>query len=340
MDWWVTPSGTSIAVLSGAEYYKSGDAGAFVDLNVTSTGGSSRPMIVRIDDPAYINGLLQTNGLIPLDEAGRGTAALAAGIRAVDSTPDFFVSSEPLGLNLDYDQLSARSTPPIGNANVRRYVARRLYLTWEHGTFDDFLSLGTIDEMLTGAGSQAFLRNLQLLEQEGYIELSRTMGKGFESMQARGTAKLIREVERYGAAKGDVATEAEFTGRLVAQVRLSAEKPGILAERRRYELAQTTEEVTSVFRAIMPIVEGIVRRLLRAHDSKKEHHSLGPMISELVQRRIGTRGLWSQLNAVLTSGRDISLHGEELPIAVLRITTETCFELIPQLGSLFPASSA
>jgi hypothetical protein len=159
------------------------------------------------------------------------------------------------------------------------------------------------------------------------------------SFQAKPTAQLIREVERYGAAEGDVESEADFTARLVAQAILSAERPAVLAERRRYELAQAPEDVVSVFRAVMPMVEGIVRRLLRAQGSKKEHGSLGPMIAELAERRIGTLGLWSQLSAVLTNGRDISLHGEELPIAVLRITTETCFELIPQLGLLFPTLS-
>ena len=55
---------------------------------------------------------------------------------------------------------------------------------------------------MTGAEVEAFLRNLQLLEQEGYIELNRTMGTGFSSFQARATALLVREVERHGAATG------------------------------------------------------------------------------------------------------------------------------------------
>lgn len=340
MDWWVTPSGTTIAVRSGPEYHQSGDAGVFFDLNVSSTGGNARPITVRVDEPSYINGLRQANGLLPLDQVARGAAALVAGIHAVDGNPDFFASSEPLRLNLDYDQLTPKSVPSIGNQELRRHIARRLYLTWEHGSFDDFLAFGSMDESLTGAGAQAFLRNLQLLEQEGYVKLSRTMGTGFSSFQARPTAQLVREVERYGAARGDVESEADFTARLVAHAVLSAEQPGIMAERRRYELAQAAEEVASVFRAVMPILEGVVRRLLRAHGSTKEHGSLGPMIAELVERKIGTRGLGSQLNAVLTSGRDISLHGEDLPIAVLRIATETCFELFPQLGLHFPTPSA
>lgn len=340
-DWWVTPSGTTVSVQSGREYQKSTDAGVFVDLNVSSTGGAARPITVRVDEPSYVNVLRQANDLPPLDQDARGAAAFVAAIRAVDSHPDFFASSERLRLNLDYEQLDeTRSAPWIGDQALRRYIARRLYLTWEHGSFDDFLVFGRTDKSLIGAGAEAFLRNLQLLEQEGYLELSRTMGTDFASFRARPTALLVREVERYGAARGDVESEADFTARLMAQEVLLPEQAGIIGERRRYELAQTAEEVASVFRSVMPMLEGVARRLLRTHGSEKEHGSLGPMIGELRERRIGTRGLWSQLNAVLTGGRDISLHGEELPIAVLRMVTESCFELFPQLGLLFPKPSA
>jgi hypothetical protein len=336
VDWWVTPSGTTIAVQRGAEYRKSGEAAVFLDLRVTSPGGQARPIAIRVEDPSYINNLRQAQGLSPLDEAARGVAALVAGIRAVDKNPDFFESPEPLRLDLAYDQLTPSSTPSFDAGRLRRYIARRLYLTWEHGTFDDFLWFGHPDELLTGAGPRAFLRNLQLLEQEGYVELTRTMGQGFGSFGSQPTAKLIREVERYGAAKADVESEEDFAARLFAQTALSAEQPSIMAERQRYELARAPDELASVFRAVAPLLEGIIRRLLRAHGSRREHGSLGPMVGELTERRIGTLGLWSQLSAVHRGARDISLHGEELPVAVLRITTETCFELIPQLGALFP----
>jgi hypothetical protein len=324
-------------VQSGSEYQKSTDAGVFIDLNVSSTGGSARPVTVRVEEPRFLNTLRRANHLPLLDQDARAAAAFVAAIRAVDANPDFFASLEPLRLDLGYDEFDETKTAAwIGDQALRRYIARRLYLTWEHGSFDSYLSFGSTDQSLTGGGPDSFLRNLQLLEQEGHLELSRTMGTGFSSFQARPTALLVREVERYGAARGDVESEADFTARLAVQDALLPERASILAERRRYELAQTAEDVASVFRSVMPVLEGLVRRLLRAHGSKKEHGTLGPMIGELRERGIGTRGLWSQLNAVLTNGRDISLHGEELPIAVLRMVTESCFELFPQLGLLFP----
>jgi hypothetical protein len=246
-----------------------------------------------------------------------------------------------LRIELGYDELDEfKTSTQMPDQALRRYIARRLYLAWEHGSLDQLLSFETTDEALTGARPQAFLRNLQLLEQEGYLELSRSMGTSFSSFSARPTARLIREVERYGAAEGDVESEADYGARLGAPQALQDEQNAIMAERRRYRLARTPDEIVSVFRAVMPILEGVVRRVLRAHGSEKQYGSLGQMIGELRTRSIGTLGIWSQLNAVLTNGRDISLHGEELPVAVLRIVTESCFELFPQLVSLFPDPSA
>ena len=61
------------------------------------------------------------------------------------------------------------------------------------------------------------------------------------------------------------------------------------------------------------------------------------MIGELVRRRLGSVGLWSQLNHILSFGRELTEHGEELPEPVLRIACENAFELVPQLAALFPA---
>jgi len=202
------------------------------------------------------------------------------------------------------------------------------------------LSFDERDAALTGADPNDFLRNLQLLEQEGYLVLSGTHDPGFAGFDARGTARLIRDVERYGAAAPDVESQEDYALRLQAVQALSANHSAILAERLRYRAAQSSVELASVFRAVAPLLEGVVRRLLEAHGSKRNHSSLGPMIGELTERRLGTLGLRSQLSAVQSSARDISLHGEELPSAVLRIACETCFELFPQLGMLYPEVSA
>lgn len=336
MDWWVTPSGTTVSLEHGTEHTRGGHAAVFVDLNVGSTGGDLRSVEVRLDDPDYVNGLRINNQLPPLTEQDRAEAARVAAIRAVDASPDFFADAEPLRLKLDYDELDSPPVERVSDKALRRYIARRLYLVWENASFDDYLRFGPTDIALTGANSEAFLRNLQLLEQEGYVDMSRTFGSGFSGFEARGTADLVREVERHGAAGADVESQGDFNARIEGLGSLSPERASIAAERQRYENAQTPEELASVFRAVVPLLEGVVRRLLRAHGSDKEYGTLGPMIGELRQRTIGTRGLWSQLNAVLNNGRDISLHGEELPVAVLRIVTESCFELLPQLGQLFP----
>ncbi|MBI4541302.1 MAG: hypothetical protein HY704_17505 [Gemmatimonadetes bacterium] len=320
---------------------KSGHSGVFVDIAVSSTGGEQRAVTVYVDDPAYINGLRKGNQLPPLDQPALATGAQLAAIRAVDANSDFFASAESIQLQLGYaDFDETPSTGRVTDQALRRYVARRLYLTWEHQSLDEYITFSEMDASLTGAGSDAFLRNLQLLEQEGYVQLSRTMGAGFSSFRARATAKLIRDVERYAAPAADVESEADYVARLEGHSSLSLDRDSILAERRRYEAARSAEEVASVFRATVPVLEGVVRRLLRAHGSKKDYSSLGPMIADLRSRSIGGLSLWSQLNAVLTNGRDISLHGERLPLPVLRMVTESCFELLPQLGALFPNPSS
>lgn len=336
MAWWVTPSGTTVSLDHGTEHTRSGHAAVFIDLNVGSTGGELRPVEVRLDAPEYINGLRVKNQLPPLTEQDRAEAARVAAIRAVDASPDFFGDAEPLRLELGYEELDSPPVEPVSDKALRRYLARRLYLVWQDGSFDDYLRFEPTDVALTGVGPEAFLRNLQLLEQEGYVEVSRTFGAGFSGFEARATADLVRDVERHGDARADVESQEDFNARIEGLGSLAPERASVIAERHRYEVAQTTEEVASVFRAVMPVLEGLVRRLLRAHGSDKEHGTLGPMISELRQLSIGTRGLWSQLNAVLNNGRDISLHGEELPVAVLRMACENCFELFPQLGQLFP----
>lgn len=340
MDWWVTPSGTTVSVEHGTEYTRSGHAAVFVDVNVGSTGGELRTVNVRLDEPDFVNPLRVKNQLAPLTEQDRAEAARVAAIREVDASPDFFADAEPLCLELGYDELNSPPVECISDKALRRYLALRLYLLWKKGSFDDYLQFGPTDVALTGAGPEAFLRNLQVFEQEGYVELNRTYGAGFSGFEARATARLVRDVEDHGAAQADVESQEDFNARIEGLDSLAPDRASIVAERQRYEVAQTTEEVASVFRAVMPVLEGVVRRLLRAHGSNKEHGTLGPMIGELHQRSIGTRGLWSQLNAVLNNGRDISLHGEELPVAVLRFACESGFELFPQLGQLFPVDPA
>jgi hypothetical protein len=75
VDWWVTPSGTTVSVHVTPEYATPGDAAVYIDLTVSSTSRDRRPVTVRIDEPGYVNTLRSANGLPPLDEGARAGAA-------------------------------------------------------------------------------------------------------------------------------------------------------------------------------------------------------------------------------------------------------------------------
>ena len=110
----------------------------------------------------------------------------------------------------------------------------------------------------------------------------------------------------------------------------------LLLEYRRYNTAITPGEIISVFRAISPLVENILRDLLHTHGCSRQFPSLGPMISELQQRDLGSVALYSQLNHILKFSRDLAQHGASVSEPVLRIACENAFELVPQLASIFP----
>jgi hypothetical protein len=341
MEWWTTPSGTTVAVAVSGPRTAYGDTAAFYDVAVQSSAAASRTVEVRIDEPRFVNTIRYHNRQRPLAPEDLAAAAWIAALRAVDNEPGFFDTDAALRIELGYDELDESSRPQrISDHALRQYIARRLYLLWKEQSFYASLSFDERDSALTGADPDDFLRNLQLLEQEGYVQLDGTHDHGFAGFSARGTARLIRDVERYGAAVTDVESQDDYAARLRAAHALSADRTAILNERMRYRAAQSSAELASVFRAVAPLLEGVVRRLLEAHGSKRNHTNLGTMIHELTERRLGTLGVRSQLSAVQSSARDISLHGEELPSAVLRIACETCFELFPQLGVLYPQGSA
>lgn len=334
-DWWVTPSGTTVQVgLSGPRDVRNHDSVAF-DLTVSSTGGSSAKLEVRFDAPRLADVARQHQGRPAFTDDERRELALIAGLRAVDEEADFFedVARDPLFIGPG-DEDSLRSHPPVSDQALRRYIARRLYLEWKQGGFDRLLQFSPVDAALTGASEADFLRNLQLLEQEGFVKLHRSEGRGFWSFPGTATAPLIRAVERHGATPGDIETSTAFLDRIRHVRALEGDFAAIELQRARYEVAQTPEEVVSVFRSIAPVVEKVAQKLLTARGSAKKHSSLGPMIADLQGREIGGLPLLSQLNALKTNARDVSLHGGDLPPTVLRIAVELSFELLPQLGQL------
>ena len=149
MNWWVTPSGMTVSA-QGSEEYK-------------------RP------------------SLPPLGARERAEAAWVAAVRAVDGSPGFFETAEPLKIDLRYDDLDETAIPSrISDQDLRRYVARRLYLLWKEASFDVDLEFDGRDAALTGAGPTDFLRNLQLLQEEGYVHLDTTHNEGFAGFNSRG----------------------------------------------------------------------------------------------------------------------------------------------------------
>jgi len=154
-------------------------------------------------------------------------------------------------------------------------------------------------------------------------------------MELVGKTALVRDVERFGAAHEDATSAVDYAAALSAYPTIASVMPAILAERRRYDVANTETELMSVFRAVPPLVETVVRELLVNLGSKRDHSTLGPMIADLKGRGVGGVGLWSQLEYVLKFGRDLAQHGTALPLAVLRIACENAFELVPQVAVLF-----
>jgi hypothetical protein len=177
------------------------------------------------------------------------------------------------------------------------------------------------------------LRNVQILAAEEYLNWSQPLADRIDVIP---TAKLIREVERFGCAREDATKEQDLLAAIDAYPDLKAHKATMANEWRRYEIAFTDVELQSVFRSIAPIVEQVAKELLLTRGSTTSHPTLGPVIGELRSRKIGGIALWSQLDHILKFGRDLAQHGSDLPDTVVRIACANAFELLPQLGALFP----
>lgn len=337
MDWWVTPSGTTVRINIGTEFSIPNHDAVGYSVTATSTGGITREVEVAFVTPHLIDVARRHRGEPPLDPGNRSELAIISALRAVDSDPDFFEPQDDTPITIGPgDDAEIADRPSLSDQGLRRYLTRRLYLAWKHGSLNEAVEFSDVDAALTGCGPTDFLRNLQLLEQEGYVTLDQTHDPGFAGFDATPTSALVRAVERYGAAPEDVETAEDYLELVGAIPSLAQDEKAIRLDRGRFETARTPEEIESVFRSVMPLLEGTVQRLLQAHGSQRQHTSLGSMIGELKNRGIGGVSLTSQLTAVKTNARDISLHGGEIPTSVLRIATETCFALLPQLGRLFP----
>ncbi|MHB1069385.1 MAG: hypothetical protein ACYC1W_05960 [Gemmatimonadaceae bacterium] len=216
---------------------------------------------------------------------------------------------------------------------LRKYIARRVYDELSRATLYSMVTFDELDYRYTGGGNRDFIRSAQVLESEGYLAI-----KAVEDSRGPtvvGTGKLIREVERFGAARQDMVSEEEFATSVSAWPVLKSRGSALLSERARYVAASSPDELLSVFRATAPMVEAIVRDLLANRGSQASYPALGPMIADLQSRSIAGPAVITQLNHVLKFARDLATHGQDMPVPVLRIGCEVCFSLAPQLAALF-----
>lgn len=289
---------------------------------------------VAILAPMVSNVTLQHARLGTLAQV-KDTIARFAILDGADADAELLGGDEPVKrIWLDGQALQdVLKRPKWGDRDIRRYLSRRVYDQYSRTTMSEPVMFDPGDYSYAGATHQDFLRCGQLLASEGYltIKLMSPMG-GFAVVP---TSKLIREVERYGAAREDVASEEDYVASLKVWPSIRSYEGALVSERIRYQSATTVPELLSVFRATAPMVEAVARDLLANHGSAKSHSSLGPIIADLQSRHVIDIAIVSQLDHVLKFARDLVQHGQQIPLVVLRIACENAFALVPQLGALF-----
>jgi hypothetical protein len=337
-DFYVTPSGSTAHVtFLGVDNHPDRDAERYT-FSVQSPAGNEETLNVMLVSPALINRALQQNGLPPLVEVKKDLTRLAA-VTNFDRL-DFLPTDEG-GRRLvaieGPEAIALLRRSKLSDREIRRFIARRIYQVYSRSTLNETVLFDHFDHLLTGAEPVDLYRNAQVLEAEGYVIIKQADGL---ELRLQPTVRLVREVERYGAAKEDVVTDSDYVQALGAYPGLGKYREAMQLEYQRYAVAVTDTELESVFKAAAPIVEAIVKDLLRAHGSTQQHTTLGPAVADLAKRGIGGRALLSQLDHVLKFGRDLALHGADLPTTVLRIACANAFELAPQLGALFPRAGS
>jgi hypothetical protein len=300
---------------------------------VTFPSGGVIDIETRFPQPPIIDHNAREYFDRPFDKEFSRDLALLATLQSVDRDADDGRTHRVIVFNAD-DLYALLSRIRLSDRECRRYMARRLYSAYSAGTLDTMVEFDDTDQLITGCATLDFIRAAQVMEAEGNAVAHLAMGPTLSGVQP--TAKLIREVERWGGPREDVSTPAEYADQIRAYSQLASHADGLISERGRFQVALSTQELESVFRATAPIIESIARELLVAHGSTKELATLGPTIAEIQSRGIGGVSLLSQLNHVLKFGRDLSEHGHAIPHPVLRIACENAFQLAPQLASQFP----
>ena len=221
--------------------------------------------------------------------------------------------------------------PRLQDRELRVFLARRIHDEVSRRTLHDDIGVDRIDRAVCGATTQDIVRALQILAEEGYLEIGATIN---DAIMVRSRAKLIRDVERYGAPKLDSTAADDLLSALAAYPVAKKRLQSITLEYQRFSAATTHEELISVFKAVAPEVEGFARAVLKAQGASGSFGNLGSIIKELAARNAGGPALLSQLRHVQKFARDVVEHGELLPDPVLRIACANAFELLPQLAAL------
>lgn len=231
------------------------------------------------------------------------------------------------------DAIRVLKPAKLSDRQLRRFIVRRVYDEVTRSDLNNWFLLDDLDMAECGAAVNDFMRAAQVLEEDGYLKTDEPAANGFHVLPK---AKLIRDVERYGAAKDDVVSERGYMASLESYKALAPQLPTIRLEYQRYGSATTETELLSVFKAVGPLVGSVAKDLVRASGGTKEITTLGPAISEMQSRRIGDAVLWAELTHVLKFTRDLTSHGASLSEPVLRIANENAFEVVLKLAALFP----
>jgi hypothetical protein len=326
-------SGTQVVVTPrGDEERVPGRDAVKVWLDVSVENGPNTVVPIVYVIPDLLASDLQKNEL-PAFSIMKNDLGTLRVLEAIETVPELELGvGTPLEIG-ESEMKSLLGRPKASDREVRRYIARKAHAIFARTHLENATVFEQIDFLILGGKRIDVLRNAQLLQQENYLSI---IERGHTTVAVVPRAPLIREVERYGAAKPDAGTDIDYSAALSAYPVLAQWKTTLLLERQRYDLASTPIELQSVFRAVAPSVEAIAKQLLKDAGSKRSHASLGPVIGELQERRIGGVPLWTQLNHVLKFGRDLEEHGTTLPEPVLRIACANAFELVPQLASLMP----
>lgn len=302
---------------------------------VSQGGGEAERLAVLLLAPQLLN--------VALQQAGRGaydqlvdTIGLAAVLDAVDQRGELETSKAgvPEKVVDVSDALALFDRKRPSDRELRRLIARRCYDTYAAGTLETDTNIDKMDLFVTGARFIDFARNVGLLAAEGYLVVKR-MDQS-QGIMVTGTAKLAREVEKFGAPRDDASSDRNYAALLERYPLLQLVRQNVLAEYDRYAVALTAAELESVFRALAPIVEAVARAALAANGCDRTVESLGPIIQELQSRGLVATGTLAELRHVVKFARDLAQHGTSLPESVLRIACETIFDVLPQLAASTP----